>query len=106
MRLGPEWRGKLPPGAQEQLDRTLAGWRESGLVTHVEVDGPGDCPVSEAITGVLFPLGAPPSVPIEGCERLPCCACGYRCVLNDEGGAEAQDAQGTGTLMSPVPMIE
>lgn len=95
MRLGPEWRGKLPPGAQVQLDRTLAGWRDSGLVTHVEVLCDPECEAAAKYEGVLFPLDAPPQLPFAGCERSPCCACDYISVLDDEGGVDAKPGQVT-----------
>jgi len=59
-------------------------WRDSGVVTGVQIDpGPG-CASAEALQFLIFPLGEPPALPIGGCTRKPCCACCYSAVLEDE----------------------
>jgi len=84
-----EYRGKLPPGAQEMLDRNVAGWREAescGLRITVEIPPPGPpwpCPVAEAHAGERFTIDALPPLPWPGCERLPCCCCGYVAIAED-----------------------
>jgi hypothetical protein len=89
MRLGPEFRGKLPPGAREDIDRSLRGWRESGLVSGVEILA-GDCPVADALAGFVFPIGNPPTLPIAGCELSPCCGCTFLAVQDIEDGSHAR----------------
>ncbi len=69
--------GKLPPGAQGQLDAAITNYRASDVVTHVEIFVPADCPVGQTLANVLFPLATPPSLPVAGCKRAPCCACAY-----------------------------
>lgn len=87
-----EWRGKLPPGAQEQLDEAIAGWIESGVVCGIEVSTPGDCHAAARFAGMIFPLEKPPTLPAAGCERRPCCACFFLAVLKGEDGAVAKEA--------------
>jgi hypothetical protein len=85
-RLGPEYRGKLPPGAEDQLKRELEDLREVqqlGLLKGVKIlSGPG-CAVSEAQEGKIYPLDKVPSLPLPGCDRLPCCACCYVAALKE-----------------------
>jgi len=90
MRLGPEFVGKLPPGAQDMLDRSLASWRESGVVAFVQLVPPGDCPSSDPLDGMLFPIDRPPNLPIAGCSRKPCCGCDFVPILDDEDGTFAR----------------
>jgi hypothetical protein len=90
MRLGTEFVGKLPPDAQAMLDHTLESWRQSALVTGVEVLAAPDCEVAAKFAGMIFPLSSPPQFPLAGCDRSPCCACCYSSVLDDEGGAGAK----------------
>lgn len=90
MHLGKEWRGRLPPGAQEQLDFAIEGWRTSGVVVGVQLDpGPG-CAVAERLAGVIFALDGPPLLPVDGCERKPCCGCSFSAVIEDEDGSNAK----------------
>lgn len=73
-------RGKLPPGAREQLQRTLRDLKQaakSGVLAGVEIlPGPG-CAVSEAQQGNIYPIDKVPMLPLPGCDREPCCACDY-----------------------------
>lgn len=79
-RLGPEFIGKLPPGAAEDLADALEQYRESareGIVKGVQIlPGPG-CAVAEAQAGQVYPVDQVPSLPLPGCRRAPCCACDY-----------------------------
>lgn len=84
------YRGKLPPGAQEQIDRNLASWREDGLVPFVQISAPPDCSVGLAAESVMHPIDRPPELPLAGCERLPCCGCGLNPLLSDETGDAAR----------------
>ena len=82
-RLGPEWRGKLPPGAQEMMDRNLDSYREaekSGLKIILQVLPPGPpwpCPIADKQADQRYTLDTYPHLPFEGCERSPCCGCCY-----------------------------
>ena len=84
-RLGPEFVGKLPPGAAEDLARSLAEYRKSakeGILNGVRIlSGPG-CPVSEGQEGTIYRVGEVPALPLKGCKRSPCCACDYSPVVN------------------------
>jgi hypothetical protein len=85
-KLGAEYRGKLPPGAEEQIKRELESLRESdelGVLKGVQIlSGPG-CAVSEAQEGRIYPLSKLPRLPLPGCDRSPCCACCYQGVPKD-----------------------
>ena len=78
MRAGV-YRGKLPPGAQAQLDRLIASDRETAKTIRLSlmVSAPSDCAVALAQEGTLYSLNDPPPLPFRGCERYPCCACCY-----------------------------
>jgi len=85
-RLGPELRGKLPPGAEEDHKRQMQEFREAnalGILKGVQIlSGPG-CPVSEAQEGQIYQLERVPNLPLPGCDRSPCCACCYTAVVDD-----------------------
>jgi hypothetical protein len=81
-RLGPECRGKLPPGAQEMMDRALESWRASGLPLHVEVLPCEDCVPSLALKGKSYALSNVPPLPALGCNRSPCCGCCYTAIVD------------------------
>lgn len=78
--LGPEFRGKLPPGAATQHQRSLDGFAASarvGALRGVKVlPGPG-CKVSMAQAKKVYALASVPELPFDGCDRSPCCACCY-----------------------------
>ena len=80
------YEGKLPPGAAEQLARSLDSWRQSkamGLNVRVGIcSGPG-CQLAEALDGQSWALDDVPSLPIPGCIRSPCCGCCYTPVQPD-----------------------
>lgn len=82
--LSPEYIGKLPPGAAEDLNRSLRDYRRmatQGMVKGVQIlSGPG-CTVSEAQEGIIYDIDHVPALPLEGCKRSPCCACCYSPVL-------------------------
>lgn len=82
--IGPEFVGKLPPGAAEDLARSLADYRQmakEGAIKGVKIlSGPG-CPVSEAQEGTVYLVDRVPTLPLVGCKRSPCCACCYSPVL-------------------------
>jgi hypothetical protein len=84
-RLGPEHRGKLPPGRKEQLARSLKGYRlakASGALKGVKIlAGPG-CAVSESQQGKIYDLATVPRLPLPGCDRSPCCGCCYSPVVD------------------------
>jgi len=83
-RLGPEYVGKLPPGAAEQFAESLAQYRRAakeGILRGVQVlPGPG-CAVSESQAGTVYPVDKVPPLPFKGCTRSPCCACDYSPVV-------------------------
>ena len=85
--------GQMRPGGAEQLKAILENYRASGVVWGVTLDcGPDGCAGAKAMTGQKFPLSDPPSLPRHGCDRSPCCDCGYMPVLEDEAPAAAQAA--------------
>lgn len=75
--------GQLPPGAAEQLAKSIDSWRKSGQVSGLEVLPPPDCEVAKAFVGKAFPLDHPPLLPVAGCTRSPCCACLYLPVISE-----------------------
>lgn len=83
-RLGSEYIGKLPPGAVDDLRKSLREYRQlakQGIVKGVQIlPGPG-CVVSEAQNGVTYQVDRVPTVPLEGCKRSPCCGCCYSAVM-------------------------
>lgn len=85
-RLGPEYAGKLPPGAAEELERSLNDYRNAakdGVLKGVRIlPGPG-CAVSEAQEGVIYDIDRVPALPLAGCSRSPCCACCYSPVVEE-----------------------
>ena len=83
-RLGPEYRGQLPPGAAERNERALANCRNAarlGLLRGVEIVPSEGCSVSWVQRGSLYPVATVPSLPLAGCGRSPCCACSYAPLL-------------------------
>jgi hypothetical protein len=84
-RLGPEYRGKLPPGRKEQLARSLKSYRRAqatGALKGLQIlAGPG-CAVSESQQGKIYDLATVPSLPLPGCDRSPCCGCCYSRVVD------------------------
>lgn len=73
-KLGPEYRGKLPPGAAAQHRKTLASYRQAvreGVRVDVEISPPGGCLISDAQKGVVYSIDGVPSLPLPGCTRLP-----------------------------------
>jgi hypothetical protein len=84
-RLGPEHRGKLPPGREEQLARSLKSYCQAQASSALKglqiLAGPG-CAVSELQQGKIYTLAAVPSLPLPGCDRLPCCGCCYSPVVD------------------------
>ena len=89
-KLGPEFRGKLPPGGAEQLKRSLKSYREAwklGALAGVQILPPGPpwlCPVANAQAEAVYPIDAVPRLPFKGCERAPCCACCYGPVVKGD----------------------
>lgn len=83
-KLGPEYIGKLPPGAAEDLAQSLRDYRtaaKQGILKGVQIlSGPG-CAVSEAQEGIVYHVDQVPALPFEGCKRSPCCACCYSPVV-------------------------
>lgn len=83
-KLGPEYVGKLPPGAAEDLKAELEQCREMvklGIAKGVEIlPGPG-CAVAEHQAGNVYLVGQVPSLPFPGCDRSPCCGCCFNAVL-------------------------
>jgi hypothetical protein len=82
--LGHEYRGKLPPGREEQLSRSLKSYRRaqgSGALMGLKIlAGPG-CAVSESQQARIYSLATLPSLPLPGCNRSPFCGCCYSPVL-------------------------
>ena len=79
-KLGPEYRGKLPPGAAAQNRQALASYRKAahmGVLKGVEILPGGGCPVSDAQKGTVYSISAIPTLPLSGCNRSPYCACCY-----------------------------
>jgi hypothetical protein len=78
--LGPEYRGKLPPGRAGPNRRALESYRNAvklGVLKGVEIlPGPG-CPVSEAQMDVVYTIESVPALPLTGCNRSPCYGCCY-----------------------------
>jgi hypothetical protein len=70
--------GKLLPGAEAQLQRTLSDLKKAAdVLAGVQIlPGPG-CAVSEAQKRKVYPLDQVPALPLPGCMRDPCCACDY-----------------------------
>ena len=84
-KLGPEYIGKLPPGASEELARELQSCKESaklGIVKGIKILGGPGCAVSEAQQGTVYPVNKVPKLPFKGCKREPCCGCCYISVLS------------------------
>lgn len=83
-KLGPDYVGKLPPGAKEDLAASLKSFRKSakdGIIRGIEISpGPG-CSVAEAQAGTVYSVDDVPSLPLPGCKRSPCCGCDYLPVL-------------------------
>lgn len=80
-------RGTLPPGAAKQLERSLTSYRKArnaGVAVRVAVLGADDCPVSMAQAGEVYELDSVPELPLDGCERSPCCVCAYAPVVREE----------------------
>lgn len=75
------------PGVADVHAKTLAGYRdaaEDGVIVGIEILSPGmpwPCPIAEAQVGTVYPLNKVPSLPMQGCERAPCCACCYSPVV-------------------------
>jgi hypothetical protein len=83
-KLGPEYIGKLPPGAAKDLQRELREIQASakfGIVKGVKIlPGPG-CTIAEAQAEKVYPLDQVPNLPLPGCDRSPCCGCCYLAAL-------------------------
>lgn len=83
-KLGPEFIGKLPPGAAEQLAESLSEYRKAekdGLIKGVEIlPGPG-CQVAEKQAGTVYKANHVPALPLSGCKRSPCCGCDYAAAM-------------------------
>lgn len=83
-KLGPEYVGKLPPGAVEELRKSLHDYRQmakEGFVKAVEIlPGPG-CAIAEAQAGTAYHVDRVPALPLPGCKRSPCCGCCYNAVV-------------------------
>ena len=83
-KLGPEYVGKLPPGAKEDLAVSLKSYREAakdGIIRGIEIlPGPG-CSVAEAQAGTVYSVDNVPNLPLPGCKASPCCGCDYLPVL-------------------------
>jgi hypothetical protein len=85
-KLGPEFRGKLSPGAAEQNQSSLESYRKAikqGAKLKVEILGSPDCPVSWAQNGKLYSIDGVPPLPLPGCDRSPCCGCCYAPVVQE-----------------------
>ena len=75
-----EYRGKLPPGAEEQIKRDLEDLEEEnkrGMLKGVRILSGLGCAVSEEQEGKIYPVSMVPKLPLLGCDRSPCCACAY-----------------------------
>ena len=86
-RLGPEWRGKVPPALAEGHKRTLEEiatipQRVGVGIQGARIYGCVDCPMSLEYQDIIFPIGSVPSLPLPGCNRSPCCGCCYGPVLS------------------------
>jgi len=84
-RLGPEWRGRVPPelaeGHKRQLEE-IAKIPKLGIgVQGARIFGCPDCQISLEHQDIVFPLGSVPALPLPGCDRSPCCGCCYGPVL-------------------------
>lgn len=78
--------GELPPGAAEQMARSIEGWKSSGHCSGVELSaGPG-CEVADKHNGEIYGFDNLPDLPFRGCKRHPCCACGFLPVISTEAG--------------------
>jgi hypothetical protein len=74
------YRGRLMPGAAKQLARSLREYRKAaalGLNVKVQVLGCPDCHVSQQIEKHMYSLDDVPTLPLDGCDRTPCCGCCY-----------------------------
>lgn len=77
--LGPEYRGRLRPGKEDQLQRALDGYASAAKIGVLKgVKGlPGlGCKVSMAQAKKVYTLANVPELPFDGCDRAPC-ACSY-----------------------------
>lgn len=69
-------KGRLPPGAQEQLDESLRSYRKAGILKIQILPGPG-CKVALRLSSSTYDIAAPPKLPLPGCDRTSCCACDF-----------------------------
>lgn len=81
--------GLLPPGAAEQLSKTLESYRNAKMVSGVEILPGPDCDIAEAQAGTIYPLDSVPALPFPGCQRSPCCGCCYIPVLSERVGIKS-----------------
>lgn len=82
-KLSPEFIGKLPPGAKEQMQQTVESFRSNSCVIGIEVLPGPDCKVAETYAGVVFSIDSAPILPFAGCVRSPCCGCCLIPVIDD-----------------------
>lgn len=76
--------GHLPPGAAEQMARSIESMRSSGQCVGVELmAGPG-CAAAAQHAGERYDFDNIPVLPFVGCDRDPCCACDFLPVIADE----------------------
>ena len=82
--LGKEFIGKLPPGADNDLQATMEDCKQlakDGLIRGVQILPSSGCPISESQADRIYSVGKVPSLPLPGCTRAPCCGCDYKAVL-------------------------
>jgi hypothetical protein len=83
-RSDPQYVGKLPPDAAEDLNHSLREFREmakQGVLRGEQIlAGPG-CAISEAQEGVVYQLDQVLALPLSGCKRSPRCACSHSPVV-------------------------
>lgn len=74
---------RLAADLTAQHRRILEAYRRIGRwvpVRGVEIVGPPDCAAARAMRDVIYPLGAVPDLPLEGCAKGAACTCAYRLV--------------------------
>ena len=63
-----------------QSKLSLIGMREAqeaGVKIKVGIDPPGDCSIACRHKAKWYALDSVPEIPMEGCQRKPCCGCVY-----------------------------